>query len=273
MRIRVCAIAATIIICSSHSYALAAPQGTNADTTTTSSGITSKRATSQPGWLLYQHNSLLGSFFVFITKNSIKIDGTKPAWSIIAKAPKWNAVFYSRGDKTICEVPYSVWSKRGFAFGEPAPSGPPKSVKPLSTNYKDTSAKKLQWIGQPSSNLGLRSDADRMPKTCTFTLTIADEIDVAPQAILLINQVHATPAATGVPLQLSSTAELRPLLTTQSIEPRPITDTTFDAPKGLRAVASDSDVLYNDTDKRNINNIGEMFGIEQKEEPKTKKTK
>lgn len=229
---------------------------------------------SSPGWLLYQHNSLLGSFFVFITKNSIKVDGTRPAWSIIAKAPNWNATFYSKSDKTICEVPYAVWSKRGFAFGEPAPLGPNSQAKPMRTTYKGFNANKLQWTGQPSSNLGLRSDADRMPKSCTFTLTVMNKIDVAPQATLLVNQVYSTPLSGGIPLQFSSTAELRPLLMTQSIESRPIADTVFDAPKGMKRVVSDTDVIYNDTDKRNIRNIGEMFGIEQNddaEEPKKMK--
>lgn len=88
-------------------------------------------ASSIAGWILYQKHSLIGSFNIYITKNAVKVDGRNPGWSIIAKAPKWNAIIYSKTDKTICEMPYTVWSKQGFAYSDAPPKGPGKDVKPL----------------------------------------------------------------------------------------------------------------------------------------------
>ncbi|MBS2008553.1 MAG: hypothetical protein JST01_16015 [Cyanobacteria bacterium SZAS TMP-1] len=212
-------------------------------------------------WVLKQRHGSLKRIEVFIGKQAVQIKGRDYSWGVACRAPSWDATCYSRIDKTDALVPYSRWSKIGFAGLESSYEWdqPPTNCPPRKTNYNGLSALVKQWNGAPPRMIMMTQE--RMGgKECFYTLISATSIDTAPQVSLLIRQFLSLPDIEGVPLKFTGSTELQnPMLSTQEIKRQTMGSEIFNPPGGLKRLKSSHEVFYSDQDKKQINELGKIM--------------
>jgi hypothetical protein len=220
--------------------------------------------TDQPvenGWFLKQRHGSLKGVDVFVGKQAVQIKGRDYGWGVVCRAPRWDALCYSRTDKTEALVPYALWSKIGFAGLESSYEfDPPPAGCPLrKTTYNGLNAVAKQWEGEPPKFV-MMSQEQMGGKKCFYTLISATAIDTAPQVSLLIRQFLSLPEISGVPLKFTGSTETRnPMLSTLEIKRQAFGTEAFAAPSGLKRLKSCHDVFVNDRDKKQVNEFGQMM--------------
>jgi hypothetical protein len=180
---------------------------------------------------------------------------------VLCKSPRWDAICYDRGGKTICTVPYSRWSKEGFpalnATNETDP--PPRDCPGRTTKYMGVAAVVKQWEGEAPKIL-MMAEQQVGARRCGYLLVGTTAIDTAPQVKLFLRQILEVPDIAGVPLRFSaSTQRESAMLSTLEIKQTQFDPSIFVAPIGYKALKSYADVFLNDQDRMDINDASEML--------------
>ncbi len=212
-------------------------------------------------WMIKQRHAAHRGLDVFISKNAVKIAGRDYTWGVVCKAPTWDAMCYSRRDRTTATVPYKMWSRDGFPGFS---SGydidpPPKDCDLRQTNYMGLPVTLQRWEGE-SPKMAMMQEEQVGEKKCYYTLIFA-KLDTAPQVKLLFTRFYEMPAVDGVPLRFSgSTERQNQMLITTEVKKGLCSPEVFAPPPHLKTVKSCQDVFINRGDVNKVNSLGDILG-------------
>jgi len=230
-----------------------------------SAPLLQKRA--EKGWALVQAHFVEKQLSLHVSSHGVRIDSLRETWGIICVPPDWDAIVFSRGDKTICHVPYKRWSKLGVSvvnFNQEVPVLPKTHLARQSRDairpYGGLSVTHTSWKGSASTAEDLMFQAQVRPRVCTFALETTPLINAPLQVRQLLSQFYRVPETSEFPIGYSNSFEARPLLHTLDLRHVDVPDDVFAPPVGFRTVQSETDVWLNDGDKAKINDLGELMG-------------
>lgn len=211
---------------------------------------------------LSQRCVLSGKQKVTVCDDAIRIDDE--IWTIVASAPDWTVHFYNPESKVILSSPLSKFHGI-YGFGLTINNGPWLTDLPVKPS-KDTSV----ILGQKVNRFGFVTKGAKpkprpaKPTGGNLSLLRADMWVLAGKFAnhaTILSKMYKIPNMGSVPIRLTDVDEYGRLATeldtlqAKWVETKP---DTFVPPKGLRAVKSEQDVMFN---KHHKNNINSMFDL------------
>jgi len=208
---------------------------------------------------------------VRITSKGIRLDSLNASWSIVSEAPKWDAVVFSKADKTICWVPYATWSKVGFTVIdagddlEVTPTAPSVQAAAMPIGgYKSLPVNVVRWQGPAPALGGFMFQSKAQPTMCEFTFVTSRAIQAPLQVAQLLNQFYRLPRVGGIPIRLSVSSEQRAMMETLAIKSTQLSSAIFDLPTNYKRVKTEQQVLVNAKDRQKITDFGQLLGAPEK---------
>ncbi|HEY9717573.1 MAG TPA: hypothetical protein V6C69_08890 [Trichormus sp.] len=203
---------------------------------------------------------------LLVCERGVRIQAVRGSWVMISTAPDWDAILFSRYDKTICRVPYKNWSKTGFRVinVDDAEVEMPKlhaanaghdTVSPYGTLSVTTNS----WKGSSASSVDMMFQSRGGPSKCEFQLETTSAINTSPQVMQLLHQLYRIPELGEFPIQFSNSLHSRPMLHTLELRRVDVPDSAFIPPSGFKKVNTETAVWINDSDKAKIKDFGEMM--------------
>jgi len=224
-------------------------------------------ATKIKGWKILQTHAMQKRTSLYVTSRAVRIDNLDATWSIVAQAPDWDAVVYSRADRTFCKVPYLKWSKIGFPsfFVAEDVVSVPKNISSEAGVFnlagkESLPVKILHWEGKAPTIATMMFRSKTAPALCRFTLVTTSAVDAPKEVKQMLEQYFRLPQTDGIVIKLSNSSERRPMLDTSLLKPVDFFSNVFLLPDGYKQVKSESEVWVNANDKKKINDFGELIG-------------
>jgi len=215
--------------------------------------------TSIKGWLLNQHCYMLGDETLYVTPEAIRVEWKSQGTVMLCQAPDFKLILFNPTSRRYYETADSnarkLMSQRISMIAGLESS--PKDFQP---------AGKGQIAGVSATRLEPQSHARHGPFCKEFW--IADQMRVLPRLADAYCHYISAPAIGKLPLQLVNLDpddHVNKFLVCKECRQLSIPASTFVVPKSYQRVASDTQIMVNDSD------VGSIFDLEP--EPKKNKKK
>jgi hypothetical protein len=219
----------------------------------------------EKGWSLTQDHCSQHLMSVRITEHGVRLDKVNGTWTIIAAGPSWEATLYSRGGRTMFQMPYKDWCTAGFHtdFEDLTTVPQQHSVRQSRVSispYGTLPVTQTEWKGTSASYEDMMFRAEVRPRACSYSLETTPKITVAPQVRLLLSHFYHVPLTSELPLEYSNSVDSRPRLHTLELRQIDVPSDLYTPPVGYRLVKSATDFWFDSGDKAKINDLGELMG-------------
>jgi len=202
----------------------------------------------EEGWVIRQSSNFAGTVFSDLTDNALKMHIGRLGLTIIAKAPKWNALVFNENSKTYVDMPYQHWQKRFVVTGKSNCRDAGGKMTLLVRNTgKMTYIEGFEtyecWVlkkGNPGKNIA----EEKLSQ-----LWIASNIKAPPQIAQLFCSHLGIPAQEGIPLKANRciNGKMVSMLETLSVKRRLITASTFEPLPGYKKVKDEVELFMSES--------------------------
>lgn len=234
----------------------------------------SAAAAEHDAWVLKQNSQLAGRHTICVSNTAVRIENLEHAYVILLRAPDWKLVMYNTRSKKVCTKNSKDFAGTlAFGSGMMGEGGYLQSL-PLRKNPTAGTFKGLSALHYTTGKFQVPEPAKRQRSpigaVSIFSATDLESADywiwnndpAAAQAGSILQKIYRLPLRAGLPLNLVYTdiaGKKTSELDTLSINKSKLPDDKFAPPKGLIAVKSEDEVVFDETKKKKINRAAEMF--------------
>ena len=215
------------------------------------------------GWAIKQNHCLLKIVNVYVLPSALRIDNVDSGFSVIASAPKWDAIIFRPKEKVFFRTSYSDWLNNGFQAVELAFSTDEKPINPTitATHALGFSAQTLTWKSYMQRSGSLSTiQGDKVP--CSFEYLLAASAMFPRQASELLQRFYKLPIASGFPLWLKASnymGQRSELVTTVQASYMDLSLDLFKEPSGFQQAKSEMAVIVDQSTRSEIEEWGRMM--------------
>jgi hypothetical protein len=217
----------------------------------------------EKGWAIKQNHCLLQVINVYVVPSALRIDNLDGGFSVIACAPKWDAIIFRPKEKVFFRTSYQDWLINGFQAIELAFSTDEKPINPTTTatHALGFAAQVLKWKSYMQRSGGLSTiQGDKVP--CTFEYLLGTSETFPRQVSELLQRFYKLPIASGFPLWLKASNYMGQhfeLLTTQQASRMDLSQDLFKEPSGFKAAKSEMAIIVDQSTRGEIEEWGRMM--------------
>ena len=214
-------------------------------------------------WAIKQNHPLLQIIDVFIVPSALRIDIVDNGFSVIACAPKWDAIIFRPKEKVYFRTSYHDWLTNGFQAIELAFNTDEKPINPnmAATHALGFAAQALTWKSYMQRSGELSSlPGDKIP--CLFEYLLGTSETFPRQAGELLQRFYKLPIASGFPLSLKASnymGQRFELLSTKQVSRMDLSPDLFKEPTGFKPVKSEMAIIVDQSTRKEIEEWGRMM--------------
>jgi hypothetical protein len=209
--------------------------------------------------VLLQTNTLAGTHEVTYCELGLRIKSMRGDYVIVMKPPSWKVILYSPKKKVYFETTPNLWYG---TLGEGVQSTWEDRYKELrivsnsAGQFQGIKARHIVWFSKIDPMNQKRPDSETLAKKNRLELLSksaeqwsTENSPYLKQITLVLNRFYHLPIAPGVPLSYTYdgfSGGHHEMLYTKRLKPKECTAADFEAPKGMRQVSKERDVIFND---------------------------